>query len=105
MRFVEGQLIGFAARVLYQHVRIVSEFYKTRNVQRGVEEKDFAKYISLGLLTQEEVDATRITPFGGKATVYRRLSDQEKLADEIGIMERHIQYMQECIEVLGDKEV
>jgi hypothetical protein len=94
MKYAEKQMLHSALQALYRHAEIVSGAYKHRRTQRGVEPENYEKYVQLGLLTDESVREARehgTFPF-------RDLSDDEKLDDALGIMQRHIATVRECMD-------
>ena len=67
--YSEKQLLVVHARVLRQHAKIVSGAYKTREVYHGTVESEGARF-----------------------------TEAELLQDEVECMDRHIAFMQQCLD-------
>ena len=77
MKYIEGQLMGVMAQVLYRHAEIVSGAYKLRDGDRG-----------LGKDAEGRI-------------MWAPLTDEEKLKSSMGIMQAQIHRLQDTIEAMG----
>jgi len=100
MKHAERQMIVSALRAMYQHAEVVSGAYKLRHVQVGVEPKDYEKYIERGLIPRFAVDEAERT----RTIAFRDMTDEEKLQDSLDTMQRHIRFVQDCLDAADESE-
>lgn len=100
MKHAERQMIVSALRAMYQHAEVVSGAYKLRHVQVGVEPKSYERYIEQGLLSRIVVDEAERTG----TTAFRDMTDEEKLQDSLDTMQRHIRFVQDCMDAASEKD-
>lgn len=75
MRLVEGQFWITFARLIYRHAEVISGSYKKQKISHGT------------------------ISSGGP-----ELTDDEKLTHTMGIMQRHVELMQDCINHIGKEK-
>lgn len=81
MKHIDCQFHLALARAQWWHAQIVSGAYKARRIQQGTNET---------------------TPDG--RIVFRDLTDEEKLADAVATMNRHISIAQEMADAMAAQE-
>ncbi len=78
--FVKAQMELFKMRAMYQHAEIVSGAYKLLTTQRG----------------------RKATP--DNPNLWVDLTNDEKLKESMARMDRHLQFVAECVDLLGTEE-
>lgn len=81
MKYIDCQFHLALARAQFWHASIVSGAYKTRRLQCGTDKK---------------------APDG--SIVFRDMTDEEKLADAMAVMDRHIQTAQDMADAIAGSE-